>query len=46
MKKTFSILITTAEWNGKTYLRATFNQLTCTEENVKLIFDKIIKSIQ
>ena len=41
LKQNQETLITTSVWNGTTYLRATFNQFTTTENDVDEIFQKI-----
>ena len=41
LKQNQETLITTSVWNGSTYLRATFNQFTTTENDVDEIFQKI-----
>jgi len=41
LKDKHGILITTASWQGSPYLRASFNPLTCSTENLEKIFLKI-----
>ena len=38
--------MTTAEWNNKTYLRASFNHFSSTSEDVETVFNFILTALK
>ena len=45
LKKRKTSLMTTSEWNGKTYLRASFNHFSSTSDDVETIFGFIVDAL-